>query len=574
MSKIENNLPSQYFHLPIFYTPNKTTITETIVDDLELRECKDNSSNSLYKITLHPTNIYGQEIVNKWSEYYTTDVHFLKDSRSLYKLFEYKESDFEEFNDIYDLYQNMKNTAGFHEKYHFINWNLFERLNYSSYFLSLMSLYNITSPLFSLLIPFIMLLIPFFLLKMQKLPISFTTYIDILKKVMKNHSIGKLVSEFKHVEWDKRIYLVVSVLFYCFQVYQNILTCIRFYINMSVIHKQLFSYRKYVVYTMESIDNFLHYSNNLTTYKSFNAELSHHKTILMELYTELKSISPYKFNITKCTEIGHVMKCFYKIYNYQTYHESILYSFGFHGYTNTIHGLQENIKNKHMNFCVFSDKTTKFKNAYYPPLIHDNPIKNTYNLKNPLIITGPNAAGKTTLLKTTIFNIILSQQIGCGFYNKATIMPYHYIHCYLNIPDTSGRDSLFQAEARRCKEIIDCIASSNTHDKHFCIFDELYSGTNPYEAIGSAYAFLTYLMEYKNVHFILTTHFIDLCLRLDKTLKNYHMSVGEHFNYTYKLRKGISSIKGGVKVLHDLNYPEEIIKSTEQIVQSVSNTFN
>ena len=56
---------------------------------------------------------------------------------------------------------------------------------------------------------------------------------------------------------------------------------------------------------------------------------------------------------------------------------------------------------------------------------------------------------KQLYLKTSLFNIILSQQIGCGFYKSAKINPYNYIHCYLNIPDTSGRDSLFQAEAQK-----------------------------------------------------------------------------------------------------------------------------
>ena len=83
-----------------------------------------------------------------------------------------------------------------------------------------------------------------------------------------------------------------------------------------------------------------------------------------------------------------------------------------------------------------------------------------------------------------------------GFYNNATINPYKYIHCYLNIPDTSGRDSLFQAEARRCKEILDSVV--NNKERHFCIFDEIYSGTNPYEAISGAYAYLTYLSKYGN----------------------------------------------------------------------------
>jgi DNA mismatch repair ATPase MutS len=39
---------------------------------------------------------------------------------------------------------------------------------------------------------------------------------------------------------------------------------------------------------------------------------------------------------------------------------------------------------------------------------------------------------------------------------------------------------------------------------------------------------------------------------------------GQDFKYTYKLKKGISNVKGGIKVLHDMNYPQEIIDNTNQ----------
>ena len=116
-----------------------------------------------------------------------------------------------------------------------------------------------------------------------------------------------------------------------------------------------------------------------------------------------------------------------------------------------------------------------------------------------IIISSPNAGGKTTMIKTTTINVIFSQQLGCGFYKSCVLKPYTHIHSYLNIPDTSGRDSLFQAESRRCKEIIDIINGTNIETtRHFCIFDELYSGTNPKEATKSAYAFLLYLSKFKN----------------------------------------------------------------------------
>ena len=168
------------------------------------------------------------------------------------------------------------------------------------------------------------------------------------------------------------------------------------------------------------------------------------------------------------------------------------------------------------------------------------------------------------------------------------------IHCYINIPDTSARDSLFQAEAKRCKDILTKIdldgavgagagavganaietSFSNKKQRHFCVFDELYSGTNPYEAISSAYAFLTFLNKYDKVNFVLTTHFLDLCRRLEKerAIHNHHMKIetlNDDFKYTYKLEKGISYIKGGVKVLKDLEYPMEIINNTNATLQEL-----
>jgi DNA mismatch repair ATPase MutS len=148
--------------------------------------------------------------------------------------------------------------------------------------------------------------------------------------------------------------------------------------------------------------------------------------------------------------------------------------------------------------------------------------------------------------------------------------PYTHIHSYLNIPDTSGRDSLFQAESRRCKEILNIINNSSDYcSRHFCIFDELYSGTNPNEATKSAFSFLLYLSNYENVDFILTTHYVDICNRLKKAsnnrIENWKMNADSNENgeiqYNYTISKGISTIQGAIKVLRDMDYPNEIIQS-------------
>ena len=357
-------------------------------------------------------------------------------------------------------------------------------------------------------------------------------------------------------------------MFYLFSIYQNILTCIRFNSNMIKIHTHLKEIETYLDYTLNSMNNYLKYTTNLMTHKEFNLILMERINTLNLLKQKLSYISDYQFSLTKVVEIGHVLKYYYEIYDSHTYNEAMMYSFGFNGYLDCLEGLLDNIEERKISFCKFTNSTKKntFRENYYAVLKDETPIKNTVKLNKNLIITGPNASGKTTIIKSTLINIILTQQFGCGFYSSAKFCPYDFIHCYLNIPDTSGRDSLFQAEARRCKEIIDVI-DSNKKSSHFCSFDELYSGTNPDEAVTSATAFMKYITKNKNVSCILTTHFIKVCKNLVKqsNIINCHMVTKKENNkiiYNYLLKEGISEVKGGINVLYDMNYPKEIIEST------------
>ena len=75
---------------------------------------------------------------------------------------------------------------------------------------------------------------------------------------------------------------------------------------------------------------------------------------------------------------------------------------------------------------------------------------------------------------------------------------------------------------------------------------------------------------------MLTTHYLDLCKRLDTNVKiaNFHMTthsstINNDFKYTYKMVEGISTIKGGIKVLIDLDYPKEIIDNTHMIIKEL-----
>lgn len=579
-TKLEEDI-NDYFKFPIYYNDKKVVLKENIIKDLELISSIDTSSIdvssnpiSSYYFNTHNNNEFAKNISKQVAHYYTTDVDFLKETQVLLKEYQKANEKYihidKNYSTIIEIWKEIKGDTGFKEKYQYVDWSMFEFLNHSECFLQIMSLYNIVSPVISFLVPVIILIIPFFVIRLKGLVLTMEEYIDVLKIVAQSHALGKLFTKFNEVNMNEKIYFMVSAAFYLFSIYQNILICIRFNHNMVKIHKYFKDIEVYLDYTIQSMDHYLAYSSNLETQKEFNNVINTNKETLIEFKQKLLHITQYKFtNFKKIFEIGHVLKSFYQLYDNKKYNHAFMYSFGFHGYIDLMEGLIVNIENKQIQFCEFinENKKTVFKNSYYACLKDSKPVKNNIKLNKNLIITGPNASGKTTILKSTLINIIFSQQFGCGFYDSAKIKPFDFLHCYLNIPDTSGRDSLFQAEARRCKEILDIVENSKDQS-HFCLFDELYSGTNPEEAILSAASFMNYLIKNKNVSCLLTTHFIKVCKKLkkNKNIVNYHMVASKNNNnkitYTYMFKEGISEVKGGINVLSDMNYPKEIIDNT------------
>jgi len=555
------------FKLPIYYQKKSNKLNSIVINDLEL--IKSENNKGIYEHIFSPKTIFSENIMKHWADRYSFSEKFLKDQK--YLILNIKNYSIPLdicFNEINSIYNEINDNKNFNNQYSFINIDFLKQVNQNETILQASSLYNICSPVFSLLTPFILLLVPFFLIKIQNYPITLENYIEFLKKSFGKHPLGGLFSDFNSIKVEKKIYIGCTIIFYIYQIYQNVISCINYFKNLNKIHDYLFKIKKYLEFTTQKMDEFYKISKDLKCFKKFNNILLEHTDFLKIFKNKLQNISPYTFSFNKIKELGYLLKIFYNLKNDRLYLKSLNYSFNFNGYLENISQLKINIDNDIMNFASYSN-TCEFKDVYYPPLKNENPIKNSFKLDKNMIITGPNAAGKTTILKTAAINIILNQQLSCGCFKQAKLKLYEFIHSYINIPDTSGRDSLFQAEARRCKEIIDVINKNSKSKCHLCIFDELYSGTNPYEAITSAISLLEYLDSFKNINFILTTHYIDICEKLDNksNIKNFKMNVkfneNNNFSYTYKLEKGISYIKGGTKVLKELNYPKIIVSSVK-----------
>ena len=593
------------FKLPIEYLDISSLfmLNNNIINDLELvktnsndllfsnkasnieedssNNCQDISNNTnrynLYYHVFNPTNIFEQNIINKWSKYYTNNKEFLLETQDLIKNYKpLKKVEFVESNNISKdeaIYNNCESIIyddGFVNKYQFIDIPLLNKFNNNSMVLQMLSIYNLSTPLISLIIPILFLLLPFFIIKLQGHNVTFELYFNHLKTVFSNHIIGQFFTSLSETNITNKIYIFFSFGFYIFQMYLNINGCIRFFHNIKFIHSTLRDLKQYILDTLKKYNHFLSYSNSLSHYRLFNNIITNNISIFTSFLDQVNKISPYSLSINTAIELGQLMKCFFNLNKNDEFINSLYFSFGFNGYIKNIESLQNFVNNKVMNYCNYNNnKPTSFEESYFANLNNINTlekcktkiIKNSYKLDKNIIITGPNASGKTTLLKSTLFNIILCQQIGCGFFTNASVKIYDYIHCYINIPDTGGRDSLYQAEARQCKNILQLI-EENKNKSHFCVFDELYSGTNPDEAITSAYGYLDYLNRLKNIDYMLTTHYTKLCKKLDKQNSNLCMKVNKNandFEYTYKIKKGISKVKGALKVLKDLEYPENIM---------------
>jgi hypothetical protein len=439
LSKLETI--NDFFKLPIYYNDDKMELKKEIIDDLELIKPIDNASTSMLEYAFQPKTKIGKKILEQFSTHYTTNIKYLKEHQELLKT--YKNIEYEifspDFENIMNIWDEIKGDNGFKEKYRYLDWPMWEFLNKDDKFLQLMCIYDMSAPLISLISPFLILLIPFFVIKAKGIKLCWSEYVDVLKVVFANHPLGKLFTNFSSVAMDQKFYLILGGAFYIFTIYQHILTCIRFYNNMKRMHEYINDLKLYLKYSRLSMKNYLNYSFSLKSFHLFNENMVNQMNTLEELENKLNQISSWKLSFAKIFEFGTVQKYFYEIYSDEKYYQAIMYSFGYNGYIDNLNGIIENIQNKNINFAKFPSQTknanananakNKFKKAYYPSLINKNPVYNDYKFKKNMIITGPNASGKTTALKSSLINIFLSQQIGCGFYKSALLHPYKSIHC-------------------------------------------------------------------------------------------------------------------------------------------------
>ena len=194
-----------------------------------------------------------------------------------------------------------------------------------------------------------------------------------------------------------------------------------------------------------------------------------------------------------------------------------------------------------------------------------------------IIVTGPNMAGKSALLRQTAL-ITLLAQIGCFVpADSASIGLVDKIFTRVGASDNiSAGESTFMVEMSEAANIL-----NNLSARSLVLFDELGRGTSTYDGMSIAWAIVEYIHEYAKgrARTLFATHYHELN-EMEKNfarIKNYNVSVREIDGKVIFLRKlmpGGSEHSFGIHVAKLAGMPKSIVKRSEQILEKLEASNN
>ena len=238
-------------------------------------------------------------------------------------------------------------------------------------------------------------------------------------------------------------------------------------------------------------------------------------------------------------------------------------------------------ENKYIRPIIMDDDVLDIRQGRHPVIEKQLPVGERYiandvmldtNQQQIIIITGPNMAGKSALLRQTALITLLAQIGSFVPAESARIGMVDKIFTRVGASDNiSVGESTFMVEMNEAADIL-----NNVSVRSLILFDELGRGTSTYDGISIAWAIVEYIHEHPRAQArtLFATHYHELneMEKSFKRIKNYNVSVKEIDNkiiFLRKLERGGSEHSFGIHVAKMAGMPKSIVKRASDILSQL-----
>ncbi|MBP3784224.1 MAG: hypothetical protein J6I68_13345 [Butyrivibrio sp.] len=211
----------------------------------------------------------------------------------------------------------------------------------------------------------------------------------------------------------------------------------------------------------------------------------------------------------------------------------------------------------------FGGNTFDGKELFHPLI--ENAVPNDIVSERGVLITGSNASGKSTFLKTCAINAIFAQSIHTVL-GKGYKAPLYRIYSSMALKDDIFEgDSYYIVEIKSIKRILDAAAEKGC--QVLCFVDEVLRGTNTVERIAASTQILKELSREK-VQCFAATHDIELTALLKEDYDIYHFEgevTDNDVKFDYMIKSGPATTRNAIKLLGVLGYEKTLVDNAQKM---------
>lgn len=212
----------------------------------------------------------------------------------------------------------------------------------------------------------------------------------------------------------------------------------------------------------------------------------------------------------------------------------------------------------------------KAESLYHPLL--ENAVANSIHTDRCVLLTGSNASGKSTFLRSVALNALFSQTIYTSTSSEYEGDFYRIVSSMSHKDSVVEGDSYYMVEIKALKRILDMAAHS--HEKLLCFLDEVLRGTNTVERIAASTQILKSFDNTRALCFA-ATHDIELTSLLASCYDNYHFDesfVNDDVQYSYTLHKGPAKSRNAIRLLKQMGYDKKLIDDANALTKKFEET--